>query len=317
MENKTFVLYYNASVMTAQQVRRNAEAKKLLVRNGIKEKESINVGEDYKIIVELKNQFKKLEYPLIMINNKPIGTLQQLEEYFNNPKSPSVEHKSLISSQIKEDEEEDELTEEEPIFEAPTDSKDEKEEILTNEEQNIKDKKAEKNNEEMDKIIESKIEIIGNKKKEGAVLSVPFFSYPLHAIETGLKTTISSIWGISSYIWQTKNKEAPKQDFVDIPTLKTNWYGRTQKRVLRFKRDRIERLDSVGSLRASFKYEQLCKIIVTDNTFFRVVEVNGKVEFYQVALMDDLIDLFKVAQKINPSLIVETQNNSISEEKEN
>ena len=91
-----------------------------------------------------------------------------------------------------------------------------------------------------------------------------------------------------------------------IPVFKTNWYGRVQQRYLKFYCDKIERCDSQHSVRQTHFIKNISKVVVTATDFFYLVLDNGSQEFYQTSssLLNDLIDIFKAFQQLNPNLIV-------------
>jgi len=62
-----------------------------------------------------------------------------------------------------------------------------------------------------------------------------------------------------------------EDEFVDVVVLRSNWYGRTQRRIYRFHNDYFERVDPEGSktggevVKATYKYSDVAKITVENS----------------------------------------------------
>ena len=150
----------------------------ILSQYGIETGKVINVMNDYKLIGELKQKSRKLEYPIIEIDGEVVGTLEQLQEYtkkFEERRQIKLEEETIEES--SEDEininnkkvsegtfkSQDKLVIEEivPIIE----KKDSSSEIVSNE-VHVESEEDKKKKEIISQVIESKVESVEKKKVE-------------------------------------------------------------------------------------------------------------------------------------------------------
>ena len=273
----------------------------LLRKYGIVEKQTINCGANPELINKLRSKFGRIEFPMFEIDNKAIGNLIKLEEYLKNFFVKQIRPKNVEDEEEDDNESGDSIDENSQKFRF--DKKEEKnlEKLYSNLIKTEEDNKREK---EMEKMIDLKAKLIEKQKEKESSEVSGFVSYPLHLIETGIKSTFL---GFRNYFWDTKNTKIEKIVSLKIPVLKTNWYGRIQKRFLKFHSDRIERLDCSDFVREIFLYQHISKITFTEKFFFHISTLNGTEELYHVdpGFLDHLLDLFESIKIINPQFTLQ------------
>eukprot|EP01091_Cochliopodium_minus_P018079 TRINITY_DN7246_c0_g1_i1.p1 TRINITY_DN7246_c0_g1~~TRINITY_DN7246_c0_g1_i1.p1 ORF type:complete len:334 (-),score=68.98 TRINITY_DN7246_c0_g1_i1:72-1073(-) len=291
----SYVMYINLSIINTAQIQRNNEAKNLLRQYGIIEEKTINCGAKTSIILDLKNRFGKLEYPLIEIDNKPIGTLKNLELYLKTNKINDIIKNAEYQSH-HEDSGEDSKDENDRLEKIQENDMEEIYSIILKSEDVIKKEI------QIKQIIQQKKELIDkiSEKEKTEVSGV--LSYPLHLLETTYKSTIN---GIFSYFKSSDKSE--NKDCFEIPVLKTNWYGRVQKRFLNFYCDRIERVDSQNKICQVYPFHQMSKIYFTDKFFFHLLAHNGIEDLYQISpfFLAPVLDLFGSIHFVNSDFVLQ------------
>lgn len=296
--------------------RKPSNAKRLLFNTGIKEDKTVNCMNDNELVIELKKKVKKFEFPIIEIKNRFIGNLNDLTLIIDTLK------KEIINGEIVNDYSDEENSQDE-LLDNPIPIEKQEEQKIENKnkiEENTNKNEVQVDDKELVQLIESKQELIENKKKE--LINSPLkvnglFSYPMHLVETGYKSTLSGIYSIGSYLWGSKNQNNQVEKYIQFPVLKTNWYGRVQKRSLRFYPNRIERLDEHNNLRQVHFFKDISEFVITDSDFFYLIVPKNTQELYQTPsiLLNDLLDLFNSTKTIFPNLVIKTVKENEEEKK--
>jgi len=135
-------------------------------------------------------------------------------------------------------------------------------------------------------------------------LDVGMLSKAIGATQWLMGNTVG--WLVPSFGSPEQFEEARREREVhvlDFEAIRTNWYGRTQKRVYRFTCDNFYRLDSSKKIvKCTFHYDNIKELKVTDGRYL-VIKFHDKSQYGHETLETPFVDVVKeiITKRIHPS----------------
>jgi len=307
-------------------------AKNLLQLKGIFENEIEEIvleeNEDAQanqILEQIGGISSRKDFPVIFINEIPIGTIGDLEESIISSKIDSlleqqaqISNKEQIAEKVKTFKEQKQMLEMEMKIAHQNSRTDVVAELrksidqLDHDLNHITSLLHARSN--PSKISQSSMlssspprsSILNNSSKDNQIAT-----QEAGLVEMGMWYVGTAINSFANYFNKSQTTDQPSNlkemkdekgvHYVEFEVIQVNWYWRQQKRILRFSHDKMFRLNPfTKDLRAVHKYSNIQKITITGTTFMTITFSDGnQPEYYQSGDMETIVKV--IANKSRPA----------------